>query len=220
MVDSYNNLFHVVGAGRSVYSRILSLRRLVWFQGDDTMVQMFGFKIDIYMNTAYQVLLMIFNIFLILEETNPLDVVLNSLAFIFIARIDEEIAQSGWFDPDRRFLTAGAMSTAMQSTIQLRVLSSPELFSQKFNIPKDNLMKYCDKDANLFHNEKVARADASNLELMTDDEQINMLCMKVAHETRNTNALQEYKKAPKYFGSIETMLGYIGLSYSKPIFEK
>jgi hypothetical protein len=56
--DTYYNFFIVAGAGDSIYSRLLSLRRLVWMQGDDTLLQMIGFKVDIYMNTSYQSILM------------------------------------------------------------------------------------------------------------------------------------------------------------------
>lgn len=44
----------MVGSADSVYSRILSLRRMAWNQGDDSLLQMIGFKTDIYMNTVYQ----------------------------------------------------------------------------------------------------------------------------------------------------------------------
>lgn len=56
--DTYHNFFNIAGAADSVFSRLLSVRRLVWMQGDDTLLQMIGFKLDIYMNTAYQSLLM------------------------------------------------------------------------------------------------------------------------------------------------------------------
>ena len=56
--DTYYNFFNVAGAGDSVFSRLLSIRRMVWMQGDDSLLQMVGFKLDMYMNTAYQSLLM------------------------------------------------------------------------------------------------------------------------------------------------------------------
>lgn len=57
------------------------------------------------------------NIFVIINTAEVIEIVLNALAFIFIARIDEDIAQSGWYDPDKRWLTAGAMETAMQGAL-------------------------------------------------------------------------------------------------------
>ena len=55
--DTYANFFNVAGAADSVYSRLLSIRRGLWLQGDDSMLQMFGYKLDIYMNTSYETLL-------------------------------------------------------------------------------------------------------------------------------------------------------------------
>ena len=56
--DTYSKFFHVVGAADSVFSRLLSLRRIAWNQGDDTFFQMIGFKLDVYMNTMYLSILM------------------------------------------------------------------------------------------------------------------------------------------------------------------
>ncbi len=56
--ETYYNFFNVGGAADTVFSRLLSIRRKVWMQGDDSFMQMIGFKLDIYMNTAYQSLLM------------------------------------------------------------------------------------------------------------------------------------------------------------------
>ena len=53
------------------------------------------------------------NIYIILETDDVIEVVLNALAFIFIAQIDEDLAKTGWYDADNRWLTAGAMQIAM-----------------------------------------------------------------------------------------------------------
>ena len=53
------------------------------------------------------------NIYIILSTEDVIDVVLNALAFIFIAQIDEDVAKTGWYDGDKRWLTAGAMQSAM-----------------------------------------------------------------------------------------------------------
>jgi hypothetical protein len=55
--DTYANFFNVVGAADSVYSRLLSLRRELWLQADDSILQMFGYRLDIYLNTSYETLL-------------------------------------------------------------------------------------------------------------------------------------------------------------------
>ena len=55
----------------------------------------------------------VLNIYVILSTEDAIEVVLNALAFIFIAQIDEDLAKTGWYDGDKRWLTAGAMQTAM-----------------------------------------------------------------------------------------------------------
>jgi hypothetical protein len=56
----------------------------------------------------------VLNIYIILFTEDAIEVVLNALAFIFIARIDEDLAQTDWYDPDKRWLTAGSIEAAMQ----------------------------------------------------------------------------------------------------------
>ena len=50
-------IFDVSGTADTVYSRVLSFRRILWLQADDTLGQMFGYRSDIYMNTSYTCLL-------------------------------------------------------------------------------------------------------------------------------------------------------------------
>jgi hypothetical protein len=219
--DTYSNFFNIIGAADTVFSRLLSLRRKVWTQGDDTLLQMIGFKLDIYMNTSYQSVLMMLNIYIILFTEDAIEVVLNALAFIFIARIDEDLAQTDWYDPDKRWLTAGSIEAAMQGVIRLRVLSSTTLFSQHFDIHEELLLRICDGDPNLFWNAKLARIDATDPAFMSNVEQINLMCAKCAQETKNINAIEEYTKQSVHFGFIETVVAYIfGKSFSDPVFER
>ena len=48
MVSFYNT----AGTADTSYSKIMSMRRMVWDQGDDYVGQMFGYKIDLYFNTV------------------------------------------------------------------------------------------------------------------------------------------------------------------------
>ena len=82
----------------------------------------------------------------------------------------------------------------------MRVLSSAELFSKKFDIHQELLLAICDNDPNLLHNKKIAITDCKDPTFMTTEEQISMMCAEVAHQTRNHNALEEYHKKDVYFG--------------------
>jgi len=221
--DTYVTFYNVQGAADSVFSRLLSLRRMVWDQGDDSLMQMVGFKWDIFMNTAYQALLMMLNIYVILSTKDVIEVVLNSLAFIFIDRIDEDVAKSGWYDHDKRWLTAGAIETGLQATVQLRVLASPKLFSEKFDIHEELILTVCDDDSSLLCNHRIAGIDTNDPQYMTTEERIQLICGKVAQDSKNRYAIEEYKKRPVYFGLLESALASISrgkLVYSDPMFER
>ena len=100
---TYATFFNVAGAADTVYSRLLSLRRELWLQGDDSALQMIGYKLDINMNTSYETFLSMLNIYVLLNTGEAIEIVLNALAFTFIARIDEDIICSDWYDPERRW---------------------------------------------------------------------------------------------------------------------
>eukprot|EP00541_Cyclophora_tenuis_P018159 CAMPEP_0116565008 /NCGR_PEP_ID=MMETSP0397-20121206/13657_1 /TAXON_ID=216820 /ORGANISM="Cyclophora tenuis, Strain ECT3854" /LENGTH=130 /DNA_ID=CAMNT_0004091729 /DNA_START=102 /DNA_END=491 /DNA_ORIENTATION=+ len=51
--DTLYDFYETTGTADSAYSRLCSLRRQVWKRGDDRLEQMIGFRMDIYMNTAY-----------------------------------------------------------------------------------------------------------------------------------------------------------------------
>ncbi len=74
-------------------------------------------------NYFFSYSLTVLNIYVIIYTEEVMEVVLNALAFIFVARIDEDLAKSGWYDPEMRWLTAGAMGTAMQGKSKNRFKS-------------------------------------------------------------------------------------------------
>lgn len=87
-----------------------------------------------------------------------------------------------------------------EGIIRLRVLSSSKLFSELYDIHEELLLKVCDGEQNLLLNPRVAKADSMNLNYMTMEEQINLMCAKCAEDTSNSNAMEEYEKKRVYFG--------------------
>ena len=85
-------------------------------------------------------------------------------------------------------------------SIQLRVLSSPKLFSRHFDIHEELLLRVCDGDTKLLRNDVVAKQDSTNPMYKTMDEQICTMCAEIAEEKGNANAMNEYKKNDVYFG--------------------
>ncbi len=101
--ETYANFFNVAGAADTVYSRLLSVRRELWLQTEDSILQMIGYKLDIYMNTSYETLLSMLNIYVLLNTNEAIELILNALAFTFIARMDEDITKGFWYDPEKRW---------------------------------------------------------------------------------------------------------------------
>lgn len=65
-------------------------------------------------------------------------------------------------------VTAGAMSVAIQAKLQLRVLESPKLFAQTFDIHEELLRKATNNDTTFLRNNYMSRRDAGNMEFMTN----------------------------------------------------
>jgi len=216
--DTYANFYNVAGSADTTYSHLLSLRRQLWLQAEDTLLQMIGYRLDIYLSTSYVIVLSMLNIFVILNETSAIEIVLNALAFAFIARIDEDLVKSRWYDPERRWCAAGSVSMVMQTTLKLRWLASATLFSKHFQVSEEKLLEACEGDPRLLYNIAVANADSTDLSLMTNAEKLKYVCAKIAEKDGNYTALNEYRKPRVYFGAIENVLGrYLGLY---PVFER
>ena len=65
-------------------------------------------------------------------------------------------------------ITAGAMSVAIQTKLQLRVLESPKLFALKFDIHEKLLRKVTNNDSNFLRSKYTSQRDADNMEFMTN----------------------------------------------------
>uniref|UniRef100_A0A7S4R4B5 Uncharacterized protein n=1 Tax=Ditylum brightwellii TaxID=49249 RepID=A0A7S4R4B5_9STRA len=161
---------------------------------------------DFVMNSTYVCFLYIFNIYIIIDAESALDVILNALAFEFIIRLDEEITLSDWWDPQKRWITAGTMELIIQNTLRLDCLQSPKLFSKAFNIPEEEILEKCDRHPKLFLDEKQALEDENNPIFMNEDEKIKARCKEIAIELGNSNAIKEYEKSPVYFSLYERYL--------------
>jgi len=169
------------------------------------------------MSTAYECILLMLNTYVISASiNNPIEVLLDALAFVFVAKIDEEIVKSSWWDPENRWLTAGAMEVVMAKTVRFRHMASLHIFSEVYDIPIDELRDACDEDRTLLKNLEVADEDSVNPKYLTKEERVLQLFKEVAKNKNNVNAIDEYEKPTVYFGIIETIMGYFG--FASPVF--
>ena len=106
----------------------------------------------------------------------------------------------------------------MQTTIDLRSLSSPAIFAETFDVSEEALNAACENESSLFQNKRLAEKDSREIDFMSDEERIEFMCGTIAENVGNRNAIEEYKKQKVYFGSIETLLG--SWSLANPLFER
>ena len=97
---------------------------------------------------------------------------------------------------------AGTMELVIQEVLKRHVLNSDVAFSEAFGVPIEKLNEICDNDKSLFINRTVAQADVENPKFMTNDEVVKHLCLRVALETKNQVAINEYRQPVVYFGSL------------------
>ena len=208
--DTVSSFYDTTGAGVSVYSRLVSLRRQIWTRGDDRLEQLIGFRMDIYMNTGYVNLLYMLNIFIIINTDDAFEILLNALAFEFVIQLDNAFVQSVWWDPGHRWIMAGSMEIVLQSVILQSALSSAERFAESFHVTKELALRVGAGDPHLFRNYSVAEKDVASTKFMTNDETVKFLCKKVALETNNKEAIVEYQKPRVFFGCILSFIKHIG----------
>jgi hypothetical protein len=161
----------------------------------------------------------VINILIVINTDNAFEIVLNALAFEFIIELDELFLKTTWWDPDRRWISAGSLELVMQDLLIKRTLSSPEKFCKRFNIDKTILQSRI-PDPNLLKNKETALRDIQDPVYMTRDERIKFRCKTLAHALNNKNAIEEYKKPTIYLGILTQILSYFIKIDGLGIFER
>ena len=211
------------------YSRYRSLRVNIFERNHDRVGQLIGIFIETYMNTLYVylvfgekqyvnfnpseilVLTAIFisavNLYNILNQASPTEVVLNALALQFVIRIDENYVKLHWWDNDRRWIKAGLMELYIQRMFFFRTLRSTRIFCNKFGIDEDTILSICGSDPSLFYNRGQASLDCDNLKFMDHNDKYEYyVYKKYAKEYGYITADEKFKKQAILFGTIEHCL--------------
>lgn len=201
--------YRTVGDAATSYSRLSSLRQMVWRQQDDTIVQKMGYKMDMYMNAGYPALLYVCMLFILFNTDNVLDILLNALAVEFVQQIDEQIAASGWYDPDNRWISAGAWSLAAQATVRLRVLEDPAAFCAKYDINPEDYVDALKPELadepkasklrafpylSLSNPARALKDDVNPRYWSNQDEAVKIECANYARKNKNEEALRQFEK--------------------------
>ena len=98
----------------------------MWDKGNDSVAQSLGYTVDLFMNTGYNCYLYLFNIWILFNVSDPFELLGSVIFFEFLINLDEEIAETQWWDNGNRFLKSGIISCIMQNTIRRDYVSSCE----------------------------------------------------------------------------------------------
>lgn len=214
---NYLRFYRTSGGAHTTFSKINSLRQIIWNKNDDSAYQQLGFKLDRLMKTGYVSLLYATMLFILVQTPNIIDVILNALAIEFIHEIDERIANSGWYDENNRYITAGTMELVIQATLNLQdfddVYETCDLFDIDVKDYHSNIGPHPLKDVH------QARRDDADTRFMTKKERIFNTVAEEARDLKNGFAIGTYKKAIVQFGIIDSLYGKLGLR-SKGIFHR
>eukprot|EP00511_Aplanochytrium_stocchinoi_P010911 CAMPEP_0204868342 /NCGR_PEP_ID=MMETSP1348-20121228/26187_1 /ASSEMBLY_ACC=CAM_ASM_000700 /TAXON_ID=215587 /ORGANISM="Aplanochytrium stocchinoi, Strain GSBS06" /LENGTH=628 /DNA_ID=CAMNT_0052021219 /DNA_START=177 /DNA_END=2060 /DNA_ORIENTATION=- len=209
--DTLFAFYNVAGVGDSTFSKITSLRRIVYEQRKDHFFQIVGFQLDRWMNTAYISILYLIMLYILLMTENILDIILNALAIIFIHQIDENIANSPWWDADNRWITAGTLQLVIQSVVDKRVLGNAGRLCKAFDIDIEVYKETFDFKGSVFSNipslrdPQQAKRDEENREL------------KESKASRNVTTFDE---SVAHFGIIEKFMSRFGIYRNGGTFNK
>jgi hypothetical protein len=70
------------------------------------------------MNTGYIAFLYLFNMWILFNVTDPFEILGSVIFFEFLFDLDEDVANSEWWDKRKRFLKAGVVGLIMLATVQ------------------------------------------------------------------------------------------------------
>lgn len=143
------------------------------------------------------------NIFNVLQNEDTFELLLNCLALIFVAQIDEEFAGSLWWDIGMRWIKAASVELVLQNYINKPALKSAQLFAKRYGMNVDVLLEVSEGDKRLFKNRHVSEKDRKDTALMTTQERVDFMCSELAMLTRNPSAILDYCKQQYYFGEFE-----------------
>ena len=186
--DTMHSFFNTAGTADTSYSKIMSMRKMVWDQGDDYVGQMIGYKLDLYMNTVFECFLYTLNLFIIFNTNEILDVILNALAIEFVHQLDEGFRASTWWDGNDRAIQAGTVELIIQKTLSLNMLNDYKRFAAWVGEDEEKIMAACGGKGECLFNREVALADNEKIEYMNGDEAWEWRCADAAKKVRGARS--------------------------------
>jgi hypothetical protein len=204
--------YNTAGEADTVNSKLKSMRHVIWLQADDTIWMQVGYKMAKYMNSLYISLLMTLMLFILFLTDNTVDIILNALAIEFVAELDEELAEGDWFDPEQRYIKAGAVEMVIRATLRLEWLEIPRAFCAELDFPEDAYEEALggNKMQSLWDLD-TAYHDKSNPEFMSPKDRLWYQAGEYAINTGNKAAIAQFTERLEHFGMMDRVLQSLGI---------
>ena len=193
-----------MGISDEVYSKLQSLRKIVFDNGNDSTTQTLGYISDIFINTGYVSLMYLFNVWILFHVENAFEILGAVVFFEFLVDLDETFATSGWWDKKKRWLRAGIISQMMQQIIATDHTFTSRMYVERYGhhmrclgMTNSDLVKLFDK-AQLPNDESFLGSEESNhlIGVWTLEERLKY---KRLSDTKSTRHLIKNHKEDTYF---------------------
>ncbi|GMH93194.1 hypothetical protein TrVE_jg9571 [Triparma verrucosa] len=123
----------------SASGKMMNLRSLINVVGDDTHSQVLGYNLDILMNVGLKAGFLTLNLFILFNTDSVIEIVLNCIALEFVSDMDEEFAQSLWWDFDRRWIRAGCIELLLRKEIERKKLRDYRSIVKDYGVELHNV---------------------------------------------------------------------------------
>ena len=202
--DVWSSFNTVVGISDQVYSRLQSLRKIVFDNGNDSTAQSLGYIADIFINTGYVCILYLFNIWILFNVSDPFEILGSVVFFEFLVDLDEDFANAYWWDEGKRWIRAGIISQLMQQIIGSEHTLSRKIYLEKYGhrmrcmgMTHDDLVQHFD-NAGLPNDETFLGTEEDDYQIgvWTLEERVRY---KRRNDSKSARHLLQVHKTDKFF---------------------
>ena len=196
--------YETIGDMDTVSSKLNSIRLISWKQGDDTPWMQVGYKLNLYMNTAYIALINCTILIILFLTDSTVDIILNALAIEFVAGVDEEVASYVWYDDNYRYIGCAVLEIIICGELRLELCRDHALFCSEYDIDPE---LYDKKVGGPLSDVAQSRLDSNNADyLLTAQDKLFAACAVPARESGRALAIAQYLEARTGFGVVDKLL--------------
>lgn len=204
-------LFSSSGMSDEPVDKVNALRKILWDQGDDTVSMQVGFKVNKYANGFYVTLLMSIMLFILFLTDDIFEIILNALALEFVHSLDEELVEGDWYDPDGRWIRAGAVELVLRIVLRLDKLMDWKKFCAEFDISEAEYTEAFGGKPLSLKSYYQGRKDAHDKKYMSQKDRYYVTAAAMARKMKNKDAVWNFQEETVAVGFFDMLLQGLGL---------